>query len=76
MFLVSLSLLTKTTYKKKKKFLCGAVDQEPPKIEKHLYPPQHQRDADLVDAAPAKTQSQRFSGVRKTSARRKGEGEN
>ena len=73
MFLVSLPLLSKTTYKK---FLCGAVDQKPPRIGKHLYPPQHQRDADLVSAAPAKTKSQRFSGERKTSACRKGEGEN
>jgi len=44
-------------------------------IEKHLYPPQHQRDADLVNAVPAKTQFQRFSSERKTSTCRKGEGE-
>jgi len=62
MFLVPLPVLTKSTYRKK--FLCSVVDQNPPKQKKHLYPPEHQRDADLVDAAPAKTQSQRFSGER------------
>jgi hypothetical protein len=51
---------------------CGS---KPPKIEKPFYPPQHQRDAELVDVLPAKTQSQKFSGERKVMACRK-EGKN
>jgi len=71
MFLVSLPLLTKSAYQKKKKIPGWCCGSKPLRIEKHLYPLQHQRDA-----ATAKTQSQRFSGERKTYTCRKGQGEN
>jgi hypothetical protein len=55
MSLVSFLHLTKSTHQAK--FLHGAVHQKPPRTEKHLYSPQYQRDGDLVDAAPGKTQN-------------------